>query len=138
QHLQPMLHHAQENVGLVELDTYRLVDPAARDQSLQHRPGPRAAQRRVASPGNELLRLGEELYLADAAAAALDVVSEHADGRYSAMRLHLALDGMDVGDRRVVEVFAPYERRQLVQEGAPGLLVSGADARLDEGRALPV
>ena len=98
----------------------------------------RAAQRRIAPAGDQLLRLHEELDLADAAAPALDVVAEHAHRPVPAMRMHLPLDRMDVGDRREVEVFSPDERRELADEGLARRDVAGDGARLDQRGALPV
>ena len=110
-HLQPVLDHAQEDIRLVQLRTYRFVDPALLGERSQHFARARAAKRRVAPTGDQLLRLHEELDLADAAAPALDVVAGDGDRAMPAMRVHLALDRMDVGDRREVEVPAPDERR---------------------------
>ena len=45
---------------------------------------------------------------------------------------------MHVGDRRVVEVPAPDEGRESGQECLAGLAISGAHARLDHRRPLPV
>ena len=55
-----------------------------------------------------------------------------------AMRVHLPLDRVDVGDRREVEVFSPDERRELADEGLARRDIAGDGARLDQGGALPV
>ena len=45
---------------------------------------------------------------------------------------------MDVADGRVVQVPAPDERHQRLEEGGAGRFVAGDHARLDQRRALPV
>ncbi len=62
-----------------------------------------------ASAPDQLLRLGEELDLANAAAPELDVVSRDSDAAAAAMGVDLALDRMDVLDRREIEMLAPQE-----------------------------
>ena len=54
------------------------------------------------------------------------------------MGMHPPLHGVDVGDRREVEIFAPDEGRELAQELLAGFDVAGNDTRLDQGGALPV
>src|SRR5216684_2911374 len=57
-------------------------------------------ERRIAAAEDQLLGLGEELDLPDAAAAEFQVVSEHAHRAAAAIGVDLALDRMDVVDRR--------------------------------------
>ncbi len=54
------------------------------------------------------------------------------------MDMDLALDGVDVGDGGEIEVAAPDEGLQTLQEGAGPFEIAGAGPRLDVGRALPV
>ncbi len=83
----------------------------------------RHAQLRLASAGDQLLGLHEELDLADAAAADLDVVAGHADGAEAAKGMDLALHGVDVGDGREVEVLAPdVGGEALTQEAWPAAM----------------
>ena len=89
-----------------------------------------AAQLRMAAAGDELLGLHEELDLADAAAAELDVVALDRDVLVAAIGVDLPLHRLDVGDRGEVEILAPDERRQLAQDRLAGRDVAGA------GRAL--
>ena len=63
---------------------------------------------------DQLLRLHEELDLADAAAPELDVVALDRDLVVALVGRHLALHRVHVGDRAVVEIFAPDERRDLL------------------------
>ena len=76
----------------------------------------RAAHPRPAAAENELLRLDEELDLADAAAAELDVVARHDHPLVAAHGVDLALHRVDVGDRGVVEILAPDEGREVGEE----------------------
>ena len=65
--------------------------------------------------GDELLGLGEELDLADAAAAELDVVALDRDLVVTAIGVDLPLHRVDVGDRGEIEIFAPDEGRELAR-----------------------
>ena len=66
----------------------------------------------MAAAGDQLLGLGEELDVADAAAAELDVVPLDRDGAVALIGMHPPLHRVDVGDRREVEIFAPDEGRR--------------------------
>ena len=137
-HLQAMLDGAQEAVGLSELVAGGGGDPAALLETLQGGQGVRHAQLALASAGDQLLGLHEELDLADAAAADLDVVAGDADGAEAAIGVDLALHGVDVGDGREVEVLAPDVGGEALEQGLAGGDIAGDGPRLDEGRALPV
>ncbi len=89
-------------------------------QRLQHVERAPAAQFRLASAGDQLLGLDEELDLANAAAAELDVVAGDRDHGMAAMVVDLALDRMDVGDRREIQVFAPDIGGEIGEEGVAG------------------
>ena len=97
-----------------------------------------AAQLRMAAAGDQLLRLHEELDLADAAAAELDVVALDRDLAVAAIGVDLPLHRVHVGDRGEVEIFAPDEGREFAQELLAGRDIAGAGARLDHRRAFPV
>ena len=111
---------------------------------------PAAARRRSASQvgadpqlaqpaaPDQLLGLREELDFADAAAAGLDVVALDRDSPAAAVRVDLALDRVDVLDRRKIEVFAPDKRLQLAQKALPGDAVAGHRAGLDQRCAFPI
>ena len=117
-HLQPMLDAAQKAVIFGQLRR-RLpsMRPAAASRCNASQVGPTRSSRIAAAP-DQLLRLGEELDFADAAAADLDVVALDGDLRAAAMRVDLALDRVDVLDRREIEVLAPDEGLQLGAESA--------------------
>src|SRR5579864_5874926 len=88
--------------------------------------------------GNELLGLRKELDLADAATAELDVVAFDRDRAMAAVGMDLLLHRMNVGDGGVVEIFAPYERRQVAEKCLARSEIAGAGARLDQRRTFPV
>ena len=136
-HLQPMLDPAQEFVGRGQFFKRLEGDPvAARQhlQRLQRRPHP---QFRMPAAGDQLLGLGEELDLADAAAADLDVVAFDRDLALAAIGLHLPLHVVDVGKRCEVEMLAPDERRELGDQRLAGFGIAGAGPRLDHRGAFP-
>ena len=74
----------------------------------------------MSSAGNELLRLHEELDLADAAAAELDVVALDRDLAVSPVGVDFLLHRVNIGDRGVIEILAPDERRELAQKPLAG------------------
>jgi hypothetical protein len=99
----------RETVGVDQLFGGAGCDVARGGERAQRLAGAAQAQRRIAPAEDQLLGLGEKLDLANAAAAELDVVAEHAarqlaDGAAAAKGVDLALDGMDVVDGREVEM----------------------------------
>ena len=92
----------------------------------------------MAARGDKLLGLREEFDIADAATPELDVVARDRDLAVALMGMHAPLHGVDVGDGREVEIFAPDEGRELAQELFARVDIAGNDARLDQGGALPV
>ncbi len=137
-HLDGVLDVAQKTVLARQRVACVRADPAEFGQLAEHRDGLAPAQFGEPAAGDQLLGLNEELDLADAAASELDVVAAHGDLAVSLVGVDLALDGMHVGDRRVVHVLSPHEGLHLLQEGLGGFHIAGDRARLDHGRALPV
>ena len=137
-HLQAMLDGAQERVGAFEIVAGIGIDPAAARELFERRERLAAAQRRVTAAGDQLLGLHEELDLADAAAAELDVVAFDRDFAAAAIRLNLPLHLVDVAEGHEIEIFAPDEGRKLRKQTLPGGDVAGAGTRLDHGGAFPV
>ena len=82
--------------------------------------------------------LREKLDLADAATPELDVVPGNGDLATAAMGIDLALDCADVLNGGEVQMTAPDEGLQTVQEAASGLDIAGYGLRLDHGGPLPV
>ena len=133
-----MLDRAQEAIGLGQLPVRCGRDPAALLEARQRGERVGDAQLRLAAAGDQLLGLHEELDLADAAAADLDVVAGHGDGAEAVEGVDLPLHGVDVGDGREIQIFAPDVGRQLAKDGGARGDVAGHRAGLDEGGALPV
>ena len=96
------------------------------------------AERRIPPAPDELLGLREKFDLANAAAPELDVVPGDGDLAAAAVGVDLALDGADVLDRGEVEVTAPDEGLEPLEEAVPRLDVAGYGLRLDHGGPLPV
>ena len=137
-HLQAMLDAAQKIVSRGERVARLGIDPAAVGQRRERGDRLAAAQLAVAAAGDELLGLGEELDLADAAAAELDVMALDRDLAVAAIGVDLLLHRVHVGDGGVIEIFAPDERRELADERFAGGKIAGARPRLDQRGALPV
>ena len=74
-HLQPVLDAAQEEIGLGQVARGFARDPASCRERSSVSSVPRRAKLRMPAAGDQLLGLREELDLADAAAAELDVVA---------------------------------------------------------------
>ncbi len=74
----------------------------------------------MAAAGNQLLGLHEELDLADAAAAELDVVALDRDLAMALVDVDLPLHRVHVAERDEIEIFSPDERRQLGQQRLAG------------------
>src|ERR1700678_870867 len=87
--------------------------------------------------GDQLLGLREELDLADAAAADLDIVALDRDLALAAKRLHLPFHVVHVAKGSEIQMLAPDERRDVGDQRLAGRGVAGARPRLDHGRALP-
>ncbi len=144
-HLQAMLDPAQEAVGDQQLGGRAGAEPSGARQAAE-----RPRRGRVAEPGitpapDELQGLRQELDLADAALAELDVMAEQAGGgrplraeRRALVRVHAALHGVDVGQRGEVEAATPDEGTDGFEELRAEQGVAGHRARLDHGGALPV
>ena len=137
-HLQPVLDPPQEAVGPDQLIGGLGLQPAGRDQGAERVAGCRHAHLGHPAAQDQLLRLDEELDLPDAAASDLDVVARHPDRAVAAVGVDLALDRMDVADRRVVQQATPQERLQIGEKAVAGDPIAGDHPRLDQRRPLPV
>ena len=137
-HLDAMFDTAQEMIGPRKI-LHRLGRHAPDVvQSLVRHQRRGDAHARVAPAEDQLLGLGEELDLADAAAADRDVVAVDRHLAVALVGVDLALDRMDVLDGGEIQVAAPDEGLQEADEGCPRLRVAGDRAGLDHRRALPV
>ena len=137
-HLQAVFDGAQEPVVRDELVGHLGPYAAGRGQGAHRIAGAGDAQARIAPAPDELLGLDEQLDCADAAGAQFYVVAGPGDLAAAAMGVDLALDRMDVLDRREVQVLAPQKGLQAVEEVRPGGRVAGHRPGLDHRRALPV
>ena len=80
----------------------------------------RTRNSRMPAAGDQLLGLREELDLADAAAADLDVVALDRDLALAAKGLHLPLHVVDVGQRGEIQMLAPDEGRDFGDQRLAG------------------
>ena len=110
-HLQAMLDLAQDEIGGAEVVHRVFGHLAVGAEFGEHFERARAAQVRPLAAEDQLLRLDEKLDFANAAATELDVMARHDDLGMAAHGMDLALHRVNVGDRGVVEIFAPDERR---------------------------
>ena len=78
-HLQPMLSVAEEPIGIGELLRSAGIHPTSLARANSMSKSGAAAQSQVAAAGDQLLSLNEELDLADAAAAELEIVPGDGD-----------------------------------------------------------
>jgi hypothetical protein len=137
-HLQPVLDGAQEAIGCGKVIAGCAVDPFALGKRVEGDKRLADTQFGVAAAGDELLGLYEEFYLADAAAPEFDVMALDRNFVVPAISVDLALHRFDVGHGSKIEIFAPDERREFVQEGFARRDIAGTCAGLYHGRAFPV
>ena len=98
---------AEVTIGGTEIVGHVALGAAEGDQAFQSVERGAGAEVGVAAAPDQLLGLGEELDLADATAADLDVVARDRDVAKALDRMDLAFDRMDVLDRGEVEMIAP-------------------------------
>ncbi len=151
-HLQPVLDPAQEAGRPPPARRRRGAADARRGPAAASAPSVVGlAQRRIAAAPDQLQRLRQELDLADAALAELDVVPGDARHRVGCRHARAArapgpgpmlvdppLHGVDVGDRGEIEAAPPDERPDRLEERRAQRQVAGHRARLDHRRAFPV
>ena len=137
-HLQAMLDRAQMLVGERQVVHRFLRHPPVALQFDEHVERARAAQLHAPPAEDQLLRLHEELDLANAAASELHVVTRDRDIGEPAHGVDLALHRVNVGNGGVIEILAPDEGREIGQEFCAHRTIAGDGTRLDEGGALPV
>src|ERR1700687_3008237 len=115
-HLQPMFERSQEAISLGHVAVGGLRNVAACAERLECANGRRIPQSWVTPAQDELLCLREELDLANASAAELDVVARNRDPRMPGLGMNLALDGMDVLDRGKLQMLAQDESFHILQK----------------------
>ena len=129
-HLQAMLDRAQKTIGVLHVVARLGVDPAVVAKLVERRQRVAVAQVRITAAGDQLLGLREELDLADAAAAELDVVPLDRNLAMAAIGVDLPLHRVHVGDGGEVEILSPDERREFVENRLASRDVAGAGTRL--------
>ena len=137
-HLQAVLEAAQEAVILDQFFRRRSIDAASRCETAKRRACGSNLQLPYPTAPDQLLGLGEKFDLADAAATGFDIVAGDRDSAATLMRIDLALDRMDVLDRRKIEVFPPDKRPQLAQEALAGDAIACNRARFDQRCTFPI
>ena len=138
EHLQAVLYGAQKFISCAQIIHRFLGHPAVALQGGQHVERARAAQLHASAAKDQLLRLDEEFHLANAATPQLHIVACDRNFGMAAHGMDLPLHGVDVGDGRIVKIFAPDERRQIRQKAEAQWFVASDRTRLDERRALPI
>ena len=135
---EPVLELAVRDVGLSERGGSLVVDPSLVGQRGEGRQGGPLAQVLVAAADDQLPGLGEELDLADAALAELEVMAGDSNRPGQALvGADAAAHVLGVLDGGEVEVAAPDEGAQALEEALAGGNRAGAGAGLDVGGALP-
>src|SRR5687768_12891549 len=86
---------------------------------------------------DELVNLGEEFCLADAAAAALDVETRAEPLPLAVVAPNPSTDRLDLSDRSEIHASPPDEGVNRVQKIMAEIFVARRLARADEGGALP-
>ena len=135
QHLHAVLHLPQQHIGSAQHARARAVDMSARLARHQRRQQAAHAQAGFAATADQLGQLHDELDLADAAGAELEVVGQILARDF---RIDQPLHFAQAGERGVVEVLAVHERPQQLLQLLAGMPVAGHRTRLDPGVALPV
>ena len=107
-HLQSMLNATQKTICRDERLRRAFADPAGTGEGVEGTAGIGGSQLRDPTAPDQLLCLGEELDLANAAAPEFDVVASDRNRPMALMGVDLALDRMDVADRGEIQI-----RRQI-------------------------
>ena len=136
-HLQPVLDRAEQRVALRQRGGLFGVDPARPGEHGECVQGRRRAQAAVAAAMDQLVHLGEELRLADAAAPALQVIAGAERLALGIMVANAPGDLPDLRHRAIVQRAPPHERADRDQEPPPQRQVARRRPRADEGGALP-
>ena len=138
QHLNAMLPAAQKSVGPVEF-SQRIVAHLAREvERLQSVQRARRSKGGVAPPQDQLLGLGEEFDLTNAAAPQFQIGARRGQALVHLVGMNLALDGVDVGYGRIIKIAPPDKGLQLGQKSLARRAIARRHAGLDHGRPLPV
>jgi hypothetical protein len=144
-HLEPVFDRAQEAIRGGQFGGGAGRQVASANQEPQGHKGACLAQGGVSAAPDELQGLDQELDLADAALAELHVVAgddghlrRGAGERGFLVLVDAALHGVDVGHGGEIQVPAPDEGADRLEEGGAHREVAGDGTGLEHGRAFPV
>ena len=137
-HLQPVLDGAQKDIGPRQIAQRIARNPAIRNQCLQHFERATPPQPRASAAKHQLLRLHEELDLANTAPPQFDIMARYRNRIMAAHRMDLPLHRVNIGNRREVEIFAPDEGREIGEKTLAHRQITRDRPRFDERRPLPI
>jgi hypothetical protein len=118
-HLQPVFEHAQPVVALAHDHRIAIGDDPGLGQGIERGARAAQAQRRVAPAVDQLVGLGEEFDLADAAAPALEIVARPHDLPGGIVVADARGQSPDLGNRPEIEAAPPDKRADRVEKGLP-------------------
>ena len=136
-HLQAVLDRAQAVVTFAERPRVFLADPAGGSQRIQCRPRASRSEGGVASTVDQLMGLGEELDLADAAATQLQIVAGLRNAGTAVLIANAVGQPADFIDRTEIKASAPHEGPDMVKKLFAGCNVASTGPRANESRPLP-
>ena len=137
-HLQAMLGLPQKQIGGFEILARFAAYQFFVFQFGEHRERAGSAQTRPFAAEDQLLRLHEKFDFANAAAAQFEIVADDGDLGMAAHGVNLAFHCVNVGNRRIIKIAAPDERRELYEKSLAEPAVTGNRTRLDQSCAFPV
>src|SRR3974390_358017 len=137
-HLQAMFDQTQKTIGLLHCLACIRINPFVFAKLIKRCESVAIAQTWIAATCDQLLGLGKELDLTDAAAAELYVVSLTRNLAMSAIGVDLPLHRMNIFDRGKIEIFTPDKRGEIAEDFFSGNGVTGTRARLYQSGAFPV
>ena len=136
-HLQTMLDDPQPVIGPAQQRRIIASDESARRQCIQAGAGPAQPQRRMPAAVNQLMRLGKEFDLANAAASALEVEAGAGTADLAMRCADAAGEPADFGNRTEIEALAPHEGADRGKKRLARRDVASSGAGADEGGAFP-
>ena len=137
-HLQAVLDGAQKNISSRQIFNRFFRHPTIDRQFLQHVERSRTAQLQASATKNQLLRLHKKLDFANSATTKLHIMPFDLHLGMSAHGMYLALHRVNIGNRPIVEIFAPDEGGEISHKLRAQRLVACHWPRLDQRRTLPI
>ena len=141
-HLQPMFQPPQEAIGIGQVSSGAAFDLARTSECGKRAKRGRVSQSRIAPAPDQLQHLRGEFDFANAAPAKLHIMPGQLHRIMRTLRplmgVDLPLDGMDIRNRREIEVTAPNKGTDFAQECLARRTIRRNRPRLDHGRAFPI